>query len=72
MEVLIRITAWSTVLRRCGVKDETTVETIVCWNCKGIEPFQGFLGGAGFRPSTVSLDPLMHMGMCFSLPKFLD
>ena len=23
--------------------------------CRGIESFQGFLGGAGFRPSTVSL-----------------
>ena len=29
-------------------------ETMVCWYLQGIESFQGFLGGAGFRPSTVA------------------
>ena len=29
-------------------------ETAVCGYLQGIRPFQGFLGGAGFRPSTAS------------------
>ena len=30
------------------------METIVCWYLRRESSFQGFLGGAGFRPSTVS------------------
>ena len=32
---------------------ETMVETIVCWFLPGESSFQGFSGGAAFRPSTV-------------------
>ena len=34
---------------------KTPWETIVCWYLQGIRKSQDFLGGAGFRPSTVLL-----------------
>ena len=35
-------------------RNETMVETVVCWYLQGNHLFQSFLGAAGFRPSTVS------------------
>ena len=39
---------------------ETMIETIVRWHFQGNH--QGFLGGAGFHPSTVSLLAPPHIG----------